>query len=104
MTRYLLVVPSKARAGEEEAYNEWYDKVHLADVVAVPGIVAGRRYDLHPDTPDTPDGNHLAIYEIEADDPASVIAELRRRGDSGEMAISSALDFASAKMWLYQPH
>ncbi|WP_375397281.1 hypothetical protein [uncultured Sphingomonas sp.] len=102
MGNYILVVPSSAQAGQDEAYNRWYDDVHLRDVCAIPGIAAGRRYEPDPATPSPAEADYLAIYDIETDDPGAVIAELTRRAQAGEMEISPALDTASARMMLFR--
>jgi hypothetical protein len=102
MANYILVVPSSAKAGKDDDYNRWYDETHLGDLLAIPGVKSGKRYDADPASPNTPDANYVAVYEIETDDPGAVMAELGRRAMAGEMEISPALDPASAKMWLYK--
>ena len=102
MASYILVVPSSARTGEDAAYNRWYDEQHLRDVCAVPGIIAGRRYEPDPASPSPAEADYLAIYEIETDDPGAVLVELQRRAQSGEMEISPALDTSTAKMMLFK--
>lgn len=102
MASYILIVPSSARAGEDAAYNSWYDETHLRDVCAIPGIVSGRRYTPDPATPSPAEADYLAIYEIETDDPGAVLAELTRRAQAGEMAISPALDPSTARMMLFK--
>lgn len=102
MAKYLLVVPSSAHAGKDDEYNRWYDETHLGDLLKIPGVKTGTRYNADPASPNTPEANYLAIYEIETDDPGQVMAELGRRAQAGEMAISPALDSSSAKMWLYK--
>lgn len=102
MASYILVVPSSAKAGEDAAYNRWYDEQHLRDVCAIPGITAGHRYEPDPATPTPAEADYLAIYQIETDDPRAVIAELTRRAQAGEMEISPALDTATARMMLFK--
>ena len=102
MAKYILVVPSSAQAGQDDDYNRWYDEIHLGDLLAIPGITSGKRYEADSASPNPPAANYLAIYEIETDDPGKVLGELGRRAQGGEMVISPALDSASAKMWLYK--
>lgn len=102
MGSYILVVPSSAKPGEQVAYNRWYDETHLRDVCAIPGIVAGVRYESDPATPSPAEADYLAIYQIETDDPGAVLAELVRRAGAGEMEISTALDPATARMMLFK--
>jgi len=42
MKRHTLIVTSVAYAGREAEYHKWYDKHHLADMLALPGIVSAR--------------------------------------------------------------
>jgi hypothetical protein len=76
---------SPDRDGE---FNEWYDGAHVPELLAVPGFVSARRYRRVGD-----DGGpeYLAVYEIEADDLAAPVAELRRRSAAGETTRSDAL-------------
>ena len=46
--RAVLIVMSDAVEGRDDEYNDWYDRVHLADVLALPGFVAARRYVAEP--------------------------------------------------------
>ena len=105
MAKYLMVVPSSAKAGRDDDYNSWYDSTHLADICSLPGVTSGRRYDAQPDVSlAPPPARYLAIYEIETDDVAAVLAEMGRRAAGGEMSMSDALDIESAKIWIYKAH
>ena len=41
---YLLIVTAEIDADVEDAWNEWYDKVHLPAALACPGVLSGTRY------------------------------------------------------------
>ncbi len=100
MARFLLVATSAALEGRDDDYNAWYDSRHLADLLAVPGVKSGRRFDACPASPNQTPSRYLAIYEIEADDPAEVMAELQRRAQTGEWTVTDALDRSTAQLWL----
>jgi hypothetical protein len=102
MAKYLLVVPSNATAGQEDDYNHWYDTEHLGDLEAIPGVIAGTRFEIAATSPNQPAQPYVALYEIEAEDPMQVIAEIGKRAQTGEMQISPALDVNSTQMWLYK--
>lgn len=104
MGKFLMVVTSAAKEGRDDEYNAWYDSTHLADICSIPGVVSGRRYDAIPATPNPQPAPYLAIYEIETDDPASVLGEMMRRSESGQFTLSDALDAASAQIWMYKAH
>jgi hypothetical protein len=48
MAKYLLFVLSGPTNGEgdEDAYNRWYDEVHLPDLKAIPSVKTARRYKI----------------------------------------------------------
>lgn len=101
----LFLVFTNPTEGREDEYNQWYDEVHVPDVVAVPGVKSAQRYQLAPsgseggDTP--PTHRYLAVYEIDGD-PAKVLAEFSRRVETGEMPLSDTLDLAGVSMAVWQ--
>jgi hypothetical protein len=104
MPHFKYIVFTQPKPGQDDAYNDWYDNIHLAEVIAVEGFVAAQRFKL-VDVPGNAQGasRYLAIYEIEADDPEAVLDRLVALGTTGGMVISDALDRDSAKTILYQP-
>ena len=47
MAKYTFVVLSNPTTpGQEAEYNEWYDKIHIPDVLNVPGFVAAQRFKI----------------------------------------------------------
>jgi hypothetical protein len=102
MGKFIMVVQTQPRDGRVDEYNAWYDEEHLSDVCGIPGVIAGRRFEALP-LGQGPEGlPFLAIYEVEADDPAKVLAELRRRSAEQEMKVSPALDTSTAVLWVYR--
>jgi hypothetical protein len=97
----ILVVMSDAVEGTDDEFNRWYDDIHLADVLAVDGFVAARRFEAVPSVHgEIADRRYLAIYEIEADDLDAVQQALSRAAAS--MEISPALDRSRAITYTYR--
>lgn len=107
MTDCLMLVFANPVAGQDDAFNEWYDSRHVADVLAVPGVVAGQRYDLAPmvvaegtelpaDLPQQPH-RYLALYELNRD-PNDVMKAFLDRVADGQIALSETLDLATVSM------
>ena len=99
MAKALLLVMTNAKDAEQEAdFNEWYDNVHLADVLQTPGITKAARYEL-AGRPKEGRGKYLALYEIEADDPRSIMDKLNetleRRKAEGSLIEHPALEVAN---------
>jgi hypothetical protein len=62
--RALLIVRSNVVPAREAEYNQWYNEVHLRDMLAVPGVLSARRYvSLLDDEP-----KYAAVYELEGED------------------------------------
>ncbi len=101
-----VVLTNPVSADAEDEYNDWYNNVHLNDVVAVDGFVSAQRFrivnvDALGETPQ-PSHRYLALYEVETDDLDAVARELTTRaGDA--MVISPALDASSALAFFVEP-
>lgn len=116
MARYDWLVMSDCDPECRDEFNRWYDDVHLADLLRIPGIVGARRYDLSAfqsksdvltgDIMVTDTGAlagqlpYLAIYEFETDDPKWVLEEIVRRAGTPDMEISEHL--RDINMHLYE--
>lgn len=98
MKDYCFVVFTKPVAGREAEYNQWYDHRHIPDVLAVPGFVSARRFAANNE-----DGRqYLALYEMKAEDPDAVLADLNGRAGTDRMPMSPALDTGSISAILYE--
>ena len=92
MKRYKMIVLTNAHEGRDADLREWFDKVHLREMLDIPGCVSAQRLDLAPiDSIPSPQWRHAALYTIEADDPAKFNAEMFRRYVEGEMTPCDAL-------------
>jgi len=91
MAKYKLVVMSKPVEGREADYNNWYQNVHLRDIVKC-GFKAAQRFRLAEDVANTKPFPYMAIYEAEVDDPKVLIQKLMQGSSNGEIAMSDSLD------------
>lgn len=103
MARYRLIAFTDPVAGKDRDYNDWYDKVHLPDVVAIPGFISVQRFALKAATAGEIRNKYVAIYDMETDDPMAVMAEISRRAGTEQMVVSPALDLASENSGIFQP-
>ncbi|HTH27956.1 MAG TPA: hypothetical protein VL918_05765 [Sphingobium sp.] len=104
MGRFLYVALSDALPGREPELDRWYDELHIGQVLDVPGFVSARRFAA-VEAGDGPPRRRkiLMIYEIEAEDPAAVIAALRERRGTDQLIPSDALDPQSMFAQVYRP-
>lgn len=86
MPKAILTIRTSAVSNAAEAaYNTWYEEIHIPQVCQVPGFVTATRYKLHTQ-PETDLPTYLAIYEMDSDDPAAAVAEMRRRVADGDIS------------------
>jgi len=95
MARFTYAVLSRALPGREEEFIAWYRDRHLADVVKIPGVVSGKLVQLDfqrvYDLDSAPQWTLLTLYELEGDDPESVIDQVRAASGSDAMPMCDAL-------------
>ena len=76
MAKWLLVVETNSNdPAREVEFNDWYDNIHLPDVLEAPGVIKATRYENL--NPSEGKGKFLALYDIEADDIDQVMKALR---------------------------
>jgi epsilon-lactone hydrolase len=95
MARYQFIVLSQAKPGREEEFVSWYRDQHLVDVSKQPGVVSARLYRTDYQkvyTIDAPRWCLLTIYELESEDPAATVEEIRSKSGLPEMPETDALD------------
>ena len=57
--RYLHIVMVNVPPEVEKEFNEWYERVHLPDILACPGWLNARRYTVLEGGP-----KYMAVYEL----------------------------------------
>ena len=106
MAKHTFIVFTNPVEGKESEYNDWYNRQHVPDVLNVPGFVSCQRFRL-ADAQMSRDGNrvhkYLAVYEIETDDLAATLKELRARGGTAEIVPSDAIDLKNVATYVFTP-
>lgn len=104
---YQMMVFSNPVAGQETEYNRWYDNQHAPDVVAVPGFRTAQRFVLSENpllarSPPVVMPRYLVLFTISTDDLPAVMAESRRRAQTGLTKVSPTLDRTTADVYVYR--
>ena len=80
MARYLLFGFSDCKdESREEEFNEWYDNMHVPDMLEVEGMIKATRWMSAEDKPGQK-RKYLAMYELETDDIKKFDDKVRERG------------------------
>lgn len=99
MAEYQMIVLTNPVEGRDAEFNRWYDTVHLTDVAAVPGVTGARRFQ----AVQASDWKYAAIYQLDCDDPQSVMQEIMRRWKTEKMLTSDAFDDSKFVMIMVKP-
>ena len=112
MKRYTYVVLTNCVESRDEAFNRWYDDVHIPDLLRIPGVVGATRSRLADaqtarvndalsvvSEADTP-FRYLAVYKFETDDLHTVLKTIVERANTPEMVISK--DLTDVQTMLYE--
>ncbi|WP_433607146.1 hypothetical protein ACQP2P_31995 [Dactylosporangium sp. CA-139114] len=92
MAVHQLLIYTGPVPGLEADYHRWYDEVHVAEVLALPGFVAAGRY-----ATDGP-ARFAALYTIESDDIDATIRIFDER--RADFSMPPSLDPGSVEIHL----
>jgi hypothetical protein len=85
MAKGIMYVESFPSSPErEQEYNNWYNEVHLPQLLALDGIVGARRL-----RPVDGTGPYVALYELEGDDLQAILDKMIAK--AGQLKMSDAL-------------
>jgi hypothetical protein len=99
MTEHLLLVFSNAKPELADEFNDWYNKVHVVDLVdKIDGIVAGQRFEVAGTYRDSAaDYKYLAMYWIPEDKLEAAQAGLKWQRADREEALAAGREPAVPK-------
>jgi hypothetical protein len=102
---YVYLVQSNAQEGRDDEFNQWYDSVHLPEVLAIEGFESARRFRRSAllDRPDAPAAafEYFAIYELSGD-PVQAVKGLGQAVKAGEIQMSDAMAPGTTSILLEQ--
>lgn len=96
----LIAYVSPSSREQDEAFNNWYDAVHIPQVVErIPGVVAGHRFRLAAaqivPASELPFRRYLAVYELDTDDLQAVANRLAAALGDGTLDLTEAIDMTA---------
>ena len=101
MAKFVMIVQSEPLDGQDDVYNTWYDGTHIPELLQIPGITGARRLEATPIVIGAPGAKFVTFYEIEADNPGAVMAEMGARSADARMSASVGVDQSKATIWVY---
>lgn len=105
MARFKMIVQLDPTEGREKEFLDYYPSVHVHDVLQTPGVVKAEVFHrgLVVSDKGTLPWDYVVIYDIEADDPQTVLDLIMARMKSGEIRSDSSLLRAERRTCFYAP-
>ena len=106
--RFIQIVFSKPAEGKDDEFNEWYDNVHIPELLAAPGMLSAQRYNLHDaetyrmEGGKPPEHRYCIIYEMEGDVDA-IMAKIQEAVAEGKINMADCLDMSSWRLSFWDP-
>ena len=106
--KFIQIVFSNPAEGKDDEFNEWYDNVHIPELLAVPGMLSAQRYDLRDaeiyrmEGGAQPEHRYLLIYEMEGDVNA-IMQKIQESVATGEINMADCLDMSSWRLSFWTP-
>ena len=97
--KHLVVVLTEPTEGREAEYNDYYEKLHLGEVLATTDWLSAQRFKLSAQQGMACPLPYLAIYEVEGDDAGSVLTTLNASRE--QRVQSEALNRKTAGVWVF---
>jgi hypothetical protein len=98
MTAYIQTVRTRALAGREAEYRDWYVNTHIPQMLSLDGFVSANLHRMV--TADTAPAEFLCIYTIETTDLAATQSAMMAAGAS--VAPSPAMDLPATLVEVFQ--
>lgn len=106
----LIAYTSPSSPEQEEAFNKWYEQVHIPQVVErIPGVVGGHRLRLATaqiaPASGLPSRRYMAVYELDTDDLQALANRLAEALGDGTLDLTDAIDMTefAPVMHFYEP-
>ena len=101
--RFIQIVFSNPAEGKDDEFNDWYDNVHIPDLLAIPGMLSAQRYNLHDaevyrmEGGMPPEHRYCLIYEMEGDVDA-IMNKIQQEVAEGRISMADCLDMSSWRL------
>lgn len=106
---FIQIVFSNPTPGKEHEFNEWYDNVHLPELLAIPGFVSAQRYDLldaqiyRVPGGFPPDHRYMCIYEMTGNVDA-IMTRVQQSVAAGDVHMADCLDLPTSRLSFWTSH
>lgn len=97
--KHLIAVLAEPTPGKEAEFDDYYENLHLDEVLATTGWDTAQRFVLTDEAGQKCPQKHLALYEVEADSPKDIVRTLNETRSQRQQ--SDALNRRTAALWVF---
>lgn len=95
----IVAILTEPTQGKEAEFDNYYENTHLDEVLATTGWKSAQRYVLTDEAGTACPLPYLALYEVEAEDPLTIIETMNRTRRKRQQ--SGALNRETAGVWVF---
>ena len=99
--QHLVLILTEPTAGNEEAYNDYYENLHLKEVLQTTNLQTAQRFRLAAQAGEACPLPYLAVYETEAESAEDVIRNLNETRPERQQ--SDTLNRRTGRVWVFEP-
>ncbi len=97
--KHLVVVLTEPTEGQQKTFNDYYENTHLDEVLESTGWKSAQRFLLTDETGAACPLPYLALYEVDTDDPKTIIPHLNATRAKRQQ--SDSLNRQTAGVWVF---
>jgi hypothetical protein len=97
--KHIVAVLTEPTEGKEDEFNDYYENLHLDEVLATTGWKSAQRFVLTDQIGQKCPLPYLALYEVEADDATEIIPTMDETRPRRQQ--SDALNRWTAAAWVF---
>lgn len=97
-----IIALTKAFPGREHEFNEWYENVHIPEVLSFPGMKQAQRYEKVKTLMGEESNECLAIFHIDIDDEEVLLAAMERAAIEGTATPTDSVDMETVRVSLFR--
>ena len=98
--KHLVLILTEPTEGMEDEYNDYYENLHLGEVLATTQLSSAQRFKLVGEAGEGCPLPYLAVYESDADNAEAVIKDLNETRAQRQQ--SDALNRRTGRVWVFE--
>ena len=98
--KFQVLILTEPTEGNEDAYNNYYDNIHLDEVLATTQLLSAQRFKVTAQAGEPAPLPYLAVYEAEGESAEAVLEDLNAR--RSERQQSDTLNKRTGRIWVFE--